>query len=226
MTLPARPVSPLPFDPFLREVEGAERVTDLDGVRRAVSTLLGREVMVGTDGAELLIARCIEPLTLRMEQLADIRPGTTVAVSDHRGVQFVGFRAAVGSVVHEAGATLLRLFVPSEAYFYPGRRYVRIDGAMGADVVLEYDDQIMPARTMDVSMGGIGLRIPASDGFVIGQVFIVHLNFSDATLSLSARVRTAVVEGEEVRLGLEFAARSPMLEERIRSVLSRHTQNG
>jgi hypothetical protein len=68
-------------------------------------------------------------------------------------------------------------------------------------------------------MRGIGIRVALEDGFVIGQVFMVHLTFSEETISLPARVRTALVEGDEIRLGLEFAGRSEGLEYRVLTAL-------
>jgi hypothetical protein len=211
-----------PFDPFLKELVGTEIVGDLDGIRRAVASMVGREVMVAADAGELVVARCTGSLTFSVDAPAvRFEVGDAVAVTDHRGVQFVGFRATVGAVVRNGDGLVVKLFVPREAVFYPGRRHVRLDGTLGADVVLEYDDQVTVARGVDVSMGGIGVRTDANDGFVIGQVFTVHLNFGDGTLSLPARVRTAVVLGEDVRLGLEFAARNEELERRVRSALVR-----
>jgi hypothetical protein len=211
-----------PFDPFLQELVGTEIVHDLDGIRRAVASMVGREVMIAADAGELTVARCTAALSFFVDAPAvRFEVGDTVAITDHRGVQFVGFRATVGAVVRDGDGVVVKLFVPREAVFYPGRRHVRLDGTLGADVVLEYDDQVTVARGVDVSMGGIGVRTDANDGFVIGQVFTVHLNFGDGTLSLPARVRTAVVLGEDVRLGLEFAARNEELERRIRSALVR-----
>lgn len=219
MSLAARAPSPLPFDPFLRELEGAERVADLDGIRRAVDSMLGREVMLATDDGEVVVGRCHEPLCVRVPGDVPVEIGQTVSVTDHRDVQYVAFRAVVGAIQQEAGVRILRLFVPREAFFYPGRRHVRIDGVLGADLILEFDDQLTVARGVDVSMGGIGVRVAASDGFVIGKIFTVHMHFSDGPVSLPARVRTAVVAGDDVRLGLEFAARSEALERRVRSAL-------
>ena len=222
MIAPARADHSPPFDPFLKELVGTEIVGDLDGIRRAVASMVGREVMVAADAGELVVARCTGALTFSVDAPAvRFEVGDAVAVTDHRGVQFVGFRATVGAVVRDGDGLVVKLFVPREAVFYPGRRHVRLDGTLGADVVLEYDDQVTVARGVDVSMGGIGVRTDANDGFVIGQVFTVHLNFVDGTLSLPARVRTAVVLGEDVRLGLEFAARNEELERRIRSALVR-----
>ncbi|MCK6570848.1 PilZ domain-containing protein [Myxococcota bacterium] len=222
MNVTAHAESIPPFDPFLQELVGTEIVHDLDGIRRAVASMVGREVMIAADAGELTVARCTGALSFFVDAPAvRFEVGDTVAITDHRGVQFVGFRATVGAVVREGDGVVVKLFVPREAVFYPGRRHVRLDGTLGADVVLEYDDQVTVARGVDVSMGGIGVRTDANDGFVIGQVFTVHLNFGDGTLSLPARVRTAVVLGEDVRLGLEFAARNEELERRIRSALVR-----
>lgn len=222
MNAAARVNSPTPFDPFLKVLDGTEIIHDLDGIRRAVATMVGREVMVAADAGELTVARCKEALSFVVDAPAvrfDV--GDTVAVTDHRGVQFVGFRATVGAIVHEGAGVVIKLVVPREAVFYPGRKHVRLDGTLGADVALEFDDQVTVARGVDVSMGGIGVRTDANDGFAIGQVFTVHLNFGDGTLSLSARVRTAVVLGEDVRLGLEFATRNEEFEYRVRSALIR-----
>jgi hypothetical protein len=209
----------VPFDPFLREVTGAEVVTDLDSIRRAVARMVGREIMLATDDGDLIVARGIEALTVRIEDDVDLVVGQTIALTDHRDVQFVGFKATIGALQREVDHRIVRLFVPREAVFYPGRKHVRIDGTLGADVVLEFDDQVTVARGVDVSMGGIGVRTDAQDGFVIGQVFTVHMHFGDRSLSLPARVRTAVVLGEDVRLGLEFAARNEEFERRVRGAL-------
>ncbi len=222
MNAAAHDQSTAPFDPFLQELSGTEVVGDLDGIRRAVASMVGREIMLAADAGDLVVARCTGSLTFAVDEpVRAFEVGDTIAVTDHRGVQFVGFRATVGAIVPSGDGVIVKVFVPREAVFYPGRRHVRLDGTLGADVVLEYEDQVTVARGVDVSMGGIGVRTDADDGFIIGQVFTVHLNFGDGTLSLPARVRTAVVLGEDVRLGLEFAARNEELERRIRSALVR-----
>lgn len=215
---PAQPTL-APFDPFLRQVEGAEQVTDTDSIRRAVGSMVGREVMLATDAGELVVASGLEPLAFRVADEVELTIGQAVALTDHRDVQFVGFRAVIGAIQRDEDGRVVRLFVPREAVFFPGRRHVRIDGALGADVVLEWEDQVTVARGVDVSMGGIGVRTDVRDGFCIGQIFTVHLHFGDRSLSLPARVRTAVVLGEDVRLGLEFAARHEEFERRIRAAL-------
>ena len=208
-----------PFDPFLQDLGGVESVSDLDSIRRAVASMIGREVMLATHEGDLIVARGVEPLVFQVEGDTPLAVGQTVALTDHRGVQFVGFRATIGAIVQASEGRHVRLFVPREAIFYPGRRHVRIDGTLGADVVLEFDDQVTVARGVDVSMGGVGVRTAASDGFIIGQIFTVHLHFGDGSLSIPARVRTAMVLGEDVRLGLEFAARNDELERRLRAAL-------
>jgi len=216
-------VSPLPFDPFLRTTEGAERVRDVDTLRRGLESVVQRDVMVATPSGFVGVAVCEAPLRFKVEpgELAGaLRVGDAVAITDHRGVQYIGFHAVVVSVEARAdGAAMLSVLRPTEAYFYPGRRHVRLDGTLGAKVELDMDGERTLATGLDVSMRGIGVRVALEDGFVIGQVFVVHLTFSQETISLPARVRTALVDGEEIRLGLEFAGRSEGLEYRVLTAL-------
>ena len=217
------PVSPLPFDPFLRTTEGAESVRDVDTLRRGLEAMAQRDVMVATPNGFVGVAICEAPLRFKIErgELASaLRVGDSIAITDHRGVQYVGFHAIVVSAEpHADGGATLSVLRPTEAYFYPGRRHVRLDGVLGAQFELDMDGERTVATGLDVSMRGIGIRVAIEDGFVIGQVFMVHLRFSEETISLPARVRTALVEGDEIRLGLEFAGRSEGLEYRVLTAL-------
>ncbi len=217
------PQTPTPpgFDPFLRETDGAEVAHDTDGVMRAIAAVQGREVVVACDAVNFVgTAMVCDHLGMEMAGPCPIEVGQEVAVSDHRGLRYVGYRAVVGAVYPTRGRTMLRLFTPRSAVFYPGRRFVRLDGSLDAHVVVEVDDELIPARGIDISMGGLGLMIPASAGFVVGQSFIVHMRFPDGTLSLPAQVRSASVEIEGIRLGVEFAGHDAQLHARVRTALT------
>ena len=61
--------------------------------------------------------------------------------------------------------------------------------------------------------------LPVEQGFVVGEAFNVTVAFPDIKLELAARVRSAMVEGDEVRLGVEFAGPADELSRRINRVL-------
>ncbi len=216
------PRNPTPpgFDPFLRHTEGAEVADDEDGIARALAAVKGREVVIACDEASYVgTAMAADHLTLEVTGPCPLRVGHEIAVSDHRGLRWVGYRAVVGAVYRENGKQMLRLFTPLTAVFYPGRRHVRLDGALGAHIVIEVDDELVPARGADISMGGLGLVLPHDCGFVVGQSFTVHVRFADCTLTLPAQVRSASVSTTGVRLGVEFAGHHPELHEKIRRAL-------
>jgi hypothetical protein len=194
------------FDPFLRDVRGAEVLRAPGDLSRAVARLVGREVLVAGDGGRVEVARLVGPLTLRFEVPCPFAEGEAVALTDHRGLRYTGVRTTISSVFMAEGAPTARLRVPSIAVFYPGRRDVRLEGDLGARIELDHDGVRTPARALDISMGGIGVQIDVADGFVTGQVFTVCLDFGDGELQLPARVRSAVVDGDAIRLGVEFAA--------------------
>lgn len=208
------------FDPFLRDLPHAEVLRTPAAIRRAIDALAGREVMVGGADGQLSLARLEEPLALVYEGPCPLVVGQEVAVSDHRGLRYVGFRAVVGAVfcgAHERPTA--RLFMPRQAVFYPGRRHRRLDGVLGASVLIEYEDAMVPARGLDLSMAGVGLLIDEADGFVMGQDFRVHLKFHDEMVTIPARVRSATVLSQGVRLGVEFLAHDEVLASRFLAAL-------
>jgi len=213
MSLPFALPEPDGFDPFLNDIPGAEVARDTASVHRALLLLHRQEVLVATADGELFTGRMEEPLALRFSGDFDLGRGDQVAISDQRGIELIGFRATVGAVLVDGGARLARLFVPQVAIFYPGRQHVRIEGDLGADVTLETENDLLNARGLDVSIGGIGVLVSAADGFLVGQTFLVHLTFDGTRVSLPARARSAEVVGDDVRLGLRFlfhSTRSPV----------------
>ncbi|MFZ4735362.1 MAG: PilZ domain-containing protein [Bradymonadia bacterium] len=217
------PVTPSPFDPFLRSTEGAESVRELDAICRGLESMLHRDVLLASPDGVICVARCEGPLAFVVPApglRASVSAGDSLAISDHRGVQYVGFHAVVAQVERlDDGGARVTVLRPAEALFYPGRRHLRLDGALGAEVELGMEGRRTRATGVDVSMGGIGVRIPLDEGFVIGQIFTVHLDFGGARVALPARVRTALVVDGEIRLGLEFAGRSEGLEHRLLDAL-------
>ncbi|MSP73848.1 MAG: PilZ domain-containing protein [Myxococcales bacterium] len=216
-----------PLDPFLRRLDGVETVRHRDAVNRAALIVVGRAVTIGTDSGDLRTGHCTELMNFRVEGSGSLEVGETVSITYPRGSQFFGLRAAVASSTRDGEAEVVRVFAPREAYIFPGRQHVRLEGTLGAKVVLKVEDLEIEARGIDVStgglgvsVGGIGVLIPAADGFVIGHSFDVRLDFGDEVISLEAKVRTAVVEGDSVRLGMEFVSRSEALEARILSAVS------
>ncbi len=216
------PTEPTPpgFDPFLRDRDGAELATDSAGISRGVDSMLGREVVVAVEEAEWAgTARMDAPLTLRFSGPCPVRTGQQIAVSDHRGLRYVGMRARVRALYREGRHVVARLEAPDGVLFYPGRGEVRLDGTLGASVVLEFDDELVPARGVDISASGVGLLIPALAGFVTGAGFTVHMRFADDCIELPAIVRSAHVVDDSIRLGVEFAGHHPLLESRVRQAL-------
>ncbi len=210
-----------PLDPFLRKLDGAETVRRLDAVNRAALMVVGRAVTIGTDSGDLRTGHCTELLNFRVEGSGSLEVGETVSITYPQGSQFFGLRAAVASSTRDDEVVeVVRVFAPREAYIFPGRQHVRLEGALGAKIALKVEDLDIEARGIDVSVGGLGVVIPAAAGFVIGQSFDVRLDFGDEVISLEAQVRAAVVEGDSVRLGLEFVSRCEALEARILSAVS------
>ena len=210
-----------PLDPFLRKLDGAETVRRLDAVNRAALMVVGRAVTIGTDSGDLRTGHCTELLNFRVEGSGSLEVGETVSITYPQGSQFFGLRAAVASSTRDDEVVeVVRVFAPREAYIFPGRQHVRLEGALGAKIALKVEDLDIEARGIDVSVGGLGVVIPAAAGFVIGQSFGVRLDFGDEVISLEAQVRAAVVEGDSVRLGLEFVSRCEALEARILSAVS------
>ena len=210
-----------PLDPFLRKLDGAETVRRLDAVNRAALMVVGRAVTIGTDSGDLRTGHCTELLNFRVEGSGSLEVGETVSITYPQGSQFFGLRAAVASSTRDNEVEeVVRVFAPREAYIFPGRQHVRLEGALGAKIALKFEDLEIEARGIDVSVGGLGVVIPAAAGFVIGQSFDVRLDFGDEVISLEAQVRAAVVEGDSVRLGLEFVSRCEALEARILSAVS------
>ena len=210
-----------PLDPFLRKLDGAETVRRLDAVNRAALMVVGRAVTIGTDSGDLRTGHCTELLNFRVEGSGSLEVGETVSITYPQGSQFFGLRAAVASSTRDNEVEeVVRVFAPREAYIFPGRQHVRLEGALGAKIALKVEDLDIEARGIDVSVGGLGVVIPAAAGFVIGQSFDVRLDFGDEVISLEAQVRAAVVEGDSVRLGLEFVSRCEALEARILSAVS------
>ena len=217
-----------PLDPFLRKLDGAETVRRLDAVNRAALMVVGRAVTIGTDSGDLRTGHCTELLNFRVEGSGSLEVGETVSITYPQGSQFFGLRAAVASSTRDDEVVeVVRVFAPREAYIFPGRQHVRLEGALGAKIALKFEDLEIEARGIDVSVGGLGVSvgglgvvIPAAAGFVIGQSFDVRLDFGDEVISLEAQVRAAVVEGDSVRLGLEFVSRCEALEARILSAVS------
>jgi hypothetical protein len=207
----------------LRSNKGAESVRELDAICRGLESMLHRDVLLASPDGAISVARCEGPLVFIVAApgfRGAISAGDSLAVSDHRGVQYVGFHAVVAQVEGlDDGSDRVTVLRPAEALFYPGRRHVRLDGALGAEVELGMEGRRTRASGVDVSMGGIGVRIPLDEGFVIGQVFTVHLDFGGVRVALPARVRTALVVDGEIRLGLEFAGRSEGLEHRVLEAL-------
>lgn len=221
MLVHPRTPTPAGFDPFLRHTEGAEVATDDEGITRALAAVRGCEVVVACDAAGFVGTGVVaDHLAIEIHGACRLRVGHEVAVSDHRGLRYVGYRAVVGAVYQSNGKDMIRLFTPRSAVFYPGRRHVRLDGALGAHILVEVDDALVPARGIDISMGGLGLVIPHEAGFVVGQSFLVHIRFADCTLTLPAQVRSASVNTRGVRLGVEFAGHNPELYDKIRSALT------
>lgn len=223
MSILVHPIAPTPpgFDPFLRDTDGADVAEDEEGVMRALSAVRSKEVVVACDAASFVGTGVVsDHLTVEVRGHCPVKVGQELAVSDHRGFRYVGYRAVVGAVCPEAGRTILRLFTPRTAVFYPGRRFVRLDGVLGAHITVEVDQELIEAEGVDISMGGVGLIIPSEAGFVVGEAFLVHMRFPDATLSLPAIVRSADVRARQLRLGVEFAGCDAHLQARIRTALT------
>jgi hypothetical protein len=208
------------FDPFLNEVRGAETHTHEAGINRGVGALTGRQVIVATHDRGIALAHLETGLVLRFAEPHGLATGMEVAISDHRGFRYVGVRTRVAAAV-EPDSTWARLEYPEAAVFYPGRRHVRIPPErLGARVELKLrDGTVQEVRAIDVSAGGLCLVLPTEDGFVVGQAFGVTVRFEDETLELPARVRSAMVEVDEVRLGVEFAGAADELSRRINRVM-------
>lgn len=198
------------FDPFLHDVRGAEVLEDAAGLGLATQRLVGREVLVAGDGGRVEVAVMSGPQSLRLSGPCPFAEGEPIAITDHNGLRYTGLRTAVATFRDTAGGAVIRLRAPSVAVFYPGRRHVRLSGDLGARIELDCEGGPIDARALDISMGGVGLSVSREDGFVIGETFDVCLHLDDGVLRLPARVRSAVVFDDEVRLGVEFAAHAPV----------------
>ncbi len=213
--------TPSGFDPFLRDNQGADVAEDEEGVMRATAAVQSREVVLACEAVNFVGTGVVtDHLTVEVRGPCPIKVGHEIAVSDHRGIRHIGYRAVVRAVCPDDHRILLRLFTPRTAVFYPGRRFTRIEGSLGADVTVEIDGELVVAEGIDVSMGGLGLIIRSDVGFVVGESFLVHMRFPDGTLSLPAIVRSASVRGPLLRLGVEFAGGDAQLQRRIRDALA------
>jgi hypothetical protein len=208
-----------PFDPFLTHLRGAEVARDPSAIRRAMDAVRDREVVVATDRGAVLVAQIVQPFGLRFDRTAPVNPGERVAISDQRGLEYLGFRAIVGAVVETPDGPVARLFEPREVVLHPGRQQPRLAGALGADVVLETEEGLLAARAVDVSLGGLGVTIATDAGLALGRLLVAHLDFGDGTVSLPARVRSLVARDVDFRVGLQFVSWSDQLADRVQRAL-------
>jgi hypothetical protein len=231
--IPVLQTTPVPgpstdgFDPFLHSIEDAELASDPETVHHVLRRMTGREVMVGTLSGQVVVARLVGATTLEFDRPPPITPDEEVAVTDHRtlpdgSAQYLGFRALVGGIERTGKGWVARTFLPRQCYLHPGRSHARLDFGLEAELEIELENERVPARGVDVSPGGLGVRVPAEFGFLTGRKLRVHFRFSDQIIQVPAEVRSAVMrdEGETVRLGLQFLRYSPELEERLLSLIN------
>ncbi|MFN3201756.1 MAG: PilZ domain-containing protein [Bradymonadia bacterium] len=203
------------FDPFLHNVDGAEQSREPLVVQRILAALEGKEVLLAVDDGRLEVVRYQGPLTLIPEGPFSIGLGQPVSISYHRELRYAAFRSRVQST--EGGQ--LRLERPAQVIFWPGRESIRVDSTLGAQITLEHDGDLYPAQGLDISMGGVGVKVTGPEALGAGETLVVHLSFDQEQLQLPAHVRSVHQSGEYKRLGLEFGAASDALAVRIRHAL-------
>ncbi len=201
------------FDPFLRELEGAEVATDTASMERALRFLTAKELVVASGDGRLEVGFLQDPRHLEFQR-CPFFPGSDLALSDHQGIHYVGVRVRAA---HQLGEVLF-LEPPQMAVFFPGRRQLRLDGALGAQAILECENELIPARAIDLSMGGMGLRIALGE-YQIAQELIIHLQIREQSFSLPAQIRNVRRDEEEIRLGLQFGIHSEALSSMIREAV-------
>lgn len=219
MALPFACPSPAPFDPFLTRTRGAEVARDPATIARALDLVRGREVVVATGDGVVTVARAVAPRGLLFDAGPPVAAGDVVAVTDQRGDEYLGFRAVVGAVTTTPEGPVAHVFEPQAVLFYPGRRQPRLEGALGADVVLETTEGLLAARATDVSCGGVGVVLATDAGLAVGVLLAVHFHFPEGAVELPARVRSLVVREADVRVGLQFVGWSDALAFRVRLAL-------
>lgn len=214
MILPfSNPTPSTRFDPFLQHTQGAERAMDLDGIRRALYALDGKEVMVaGPSGVHL---GRIRGARLVVQGACALAVGQTIALSDHSGLRYVGYKARVTACRLDGPTTIATLADPCLAVFFPGRRHPRIPNTLDAQIVVEWAEQLVPAETIDLSICGLGLLVPELTQMQPGAEVMTHIRFPDRVIALDAKIRTSRRVGRGRRIGVMFLTPSTELERRI-----------
>ncbi|MCA9539130.1 MAG: PilZ domain-containing protein [Myxococcales bacterium] len=208
------------FDPFLFDLPGADEADDPVTLSQVANGLVRHEVMIAVDSGVIETGEMVSRLVVRLAPDTRVRHGDGVAVSFHEGYRYTGFRTSVVLVEETEGGLMASLRAPERVVFSPGRQHLRLDGVLGARVMLEVDDALFPARGLDLSMGGLGVMIAEVDAASVHSPLLVHLAFPDDRLTLEAHVRSARSDGEDVRLGIEFVEPPASLLRRINAALA------
>lgn len=205
------------FDPFLHNVDGAEQSSDLMAIQRVLAALEGKEVLMALDDGRLEVVEFKGPLTLIPDGPFDVDRGQPVAISYHREIRYAAFRTRIQAVTPHR----IELERPQQVIFWPGRGNIRLESALGAQITLEHEGVLRPAQGVDISIGGVGVRLSDAQGITQEETLVVHLTFDEEIISLPAQVKSISRGGEGQRLGLAFSAPCDSLMWRIQEALQR-----
>lgn len=220
MLLPSTGISGLSFDPFLRDVHGADLIYETEAIFRALATLRRHDVLVAYR-ERVDVGRLDHLQGLRVPGRCPIEVGDSISLSERRGDRHVGVRAAVADVVWCESGTAIRLETPAFAVFSPGRRHFRVSGALGAQqVVLEVGGRRLTCTPRDISISGLGLDLAQFEDLSVGDRALVNLHFEEERVSVHATVRRCALGGDGVRVGLEFDRQDPRIASRLEEAMT------
>ena len=219
MLLPSTGISGLSFDPFLRDIHGADVVHATEGIFRAITALRRHDIVVAY--RERVDQGWLEgPFSLRLSGRCPLRVGDEVSLSLTQGRRHVGVRTSVADVVCTDNGTAVRLSQPSFAVFAPGRRHMRVKGSLGAKLVVDLGGRRMPARGLDISIGGIGLILDDYLEVEVGDRAHIYFDFHEERVCLPATVRRTILGSDGPGLGLEFDHHDPRIARRLEESMS------